>query len=69
LESENFDLKAELKSIGMTQKDFAIFTKVHLNSVGRWVRKESETPNWVFLLIKYYKKSKALEEIVAINRA
>jgi transcriptional regulator with XRE-family HTH domain len=65
LEKENFDLKSELKLIGMTQKEFAIFTQVHVNSVGKWVRGELLTPKWVELLIKYYKKSKALDELIS----
>ncbi len=61
---EKFDLKSELKSIGMTQKEFAEFTDVHVNSVGKWVRGNLPTPTWVKLLIKYYKKSQALNELL-----
>jgi transcriptional regulator with XRE-family HTH domain len=60
---ENFDLKAELKSIGMTQKDFAKFTDFHINSIGKWARKELPTPKWVTLLINCQKKNKAFEEL------
>jgi transcriptional regulator with XRE-family HTH domain len=60
---ENFDLKAELKSIGMTQKDFAEYTGFHLNSVGRWVRQEIEIPKWAIVLIENYKKAKLFEEL------
>jgi transcriptional regulator with XRE-family HTH domain len=61
---EKFDLKSELKSIGMTQKEFAEFTDFHVNSVGKWVRGNLPTPTWVKLLIKYYKKSQALNELL-----
>ena len=40
-----FDLKAELKAIGMSQKDFANYTDFHLNSVGRWVRVKFQLQN------------------------
>jgi hypothetical protein len=62
-ESEKFDLKAELKSIGMTQKDFAELTDFHLNSVGRWVRGEVPIPKWVIVLIENYRKAKLLEQV------
>jgi transcriptional regulator with XRE-family HTH domain len=44
LSEQSFDLKAELKAIGMTQKDFANFIDFHTNSVSRWVRGEMEIP-------------------------
>ncbi len=63
MSESQFDLKSELKAIGMSQKDFAILTNVHVNSVSRWIRGELETPKWVSLLLKYYKKAKLLEEL------
>ena len=63
MNDQSFDLKTELKSLGMTQKEFASFTDVHINSVSRWVRGELKVPKWVYLLIKYYKKAKAIEEL------
>jgi DNA-binding transcriptional regulator YiaG len=60
---ENFDLKAELKSIGMNQKDFAEYIEFHTNTVSRWVRKEIEIPKWVKLFITHYKKSKLFDEL------
>ena len=63
MSEQSFDLKAELKAIGMTQKDFANFIDFHTNSVSRWVRGEMEIPKWVKLLIKHYKKSKLFDEL------
>jgi len=60
----DFDLKAELKALGMTQKDFANFTGVHLNSVGRWVRKEIKIPKWVSVLVDNYKKVRLFEQSI-----
>jgi predicted acetyltransferase len=61
--SEKFDLKAELKSIGMTQKDFAEHIDKNINTISRWVKNEIEIPKIVKLYIKSYKDSKLLEEL------
>jgi transcriptional regulator with XRE-family HTH domain len=68
VKEEIFNLKEELKSIGMTQKDFAKYIEFHTNTVSRWVRGEDEIPKWVKLLIEHYKKSKLFDELsVKIN--
>ncbi|GEM_PF-2786406 len=64
MNESQFDLKAELKSLGMTQKEFGDLTGFHLNSVGRWVRKEIEIPKWVIVLITNYKKVKLCEQLL-----
>jgi len=63
LQENNFNLKQEIKKLGMTQKEFSVFVEIHVNTVSRWVRGDLEIPKWVKLLIKYYKKSKILEEL------
>ena len=63
MQENNFNLKQEIKKLGMTQKEFSVFVEIHVNTVSRWVRGDLEIPKWVKLLIKYYKKSKILEEL------
>jgi transcriptional regulator with XRE-family HTH domain len=60
---KDFDLKAELKSLGMTLSDFA--KEVHLapNTVSRWSRGEIEIPKWVRPFIVNYRKAKKLDEL------
>jgi transcriptional regulator with XRE-family HTH domain len=65
---EKFDLKSELKSIGMTQKEFAEFTNVNQNTVSRWIREDLPMPKWVKLLIENYRKAKVLDDIQRIYR-
>jgi len=64
---EHFDLKAELKSIGMTQKDFAEYVEINQNTVSRWVRGDLPLPKWVKRLIENRKKVKAYENIYLNN--
>jgi transcriptional regulator with XRE-family HTH domain len=60
---ENFDLKAELKSIGMTQKDFAEHIKRTPNTINRWVKGEVEIPEIIKLYLQSYRKAKLYDEI------
>jgi transcriptional regulator with XRE-family HTH domain len=62
-ENSKFDLKAELKSIGMTQKEFADLIEIHKNTVSRWSRGEVPLPNWVKLFISNYKKAQLLDQV------
>ena len=62
-ESSKFDLKMELKSIGMSLSDFA--KEIHLtpNTVSRWSRGEINIPKWVEPFLINYKKAKKLDEL------
>ena len=68
-EQSKFDLKAELKSIGMTQKDFAEYIDVHITTVSRWIRGELEVPKMVKILLRNQKKAKLFDEIVLIKQS
>ncbi len=61
---KEFDLKAELKALGMTQKDFAKYTEINHNTVSRWITGDLLMPKWVERLIENYKKAKTLDEII-----
>jgi len=63
LSEKSFDLKAELKSIGMTQKDFAEHIDKNINTISRWVKNEIEVPKVIRLYIETYKKSKILDDM------
>ena len=66
MNNQEFNLKAELKSIGMSQKDFAEYTEVNQNTVSRWFRGNLPMPKWVSLLILNYKKAKILDDIKVV---
>jgi transcriptional regulator with XRE-family HTH domain len=59
----NYNLKQEIKKLGMTQKGFAEHIGVSENSVSTWVRGETPIPVWLPNFIHYYKKSKLLDEL------
>lgn len=61
MEKESFDLKAELKSIGMTQKDFAKHIDKSVYTITRWVKGDLKIPKLVKLYIEAYKKTKILD--------
>jgi transcriptional regulator with XRE-family HTH domain len=67
--NRNFDLKAELKSLGMTQKDFAEYVDVHITTVSRWIRGELEIPKMVKILLKNQKKAQLFDEIILIKQS
>jgi transcriptional regulator with XRE-family HTH domain len=58
-----FDLKSELKSLGMTQKDFAKHIERTTNTINRWATGEIEIPKVIKLYVKAYKKAKLYDEI------
>jgi len=62
-ESKEFNLKTELKSIGMTQKEFSKHIKRTANTVNRWVKGEVEIPEVIKLYIQAYKKAKLYDQI------
>jgi len=57
-----YDLKSEIKNIGMNQKEFAGMIDIHINTVSQWVRGINEIPTWVKLLIYHYRRSMFFEE-------
>ena len=62
MDKDNFDLKAEIKSLGMTQKDFANKIDKSVHTVTRWVKGEVETPTIVRLYLEAYKKAKLFDD-------
>jgi transcriptional regulator with XRE-family HTH domain len=62
-ERESFNLKNELKTIGMTQKDFAKHISKTTSTVNRWAIGEVEIPKVVKLYILTYRKLKACYEL------
>jgi len=58
-----YDLKAELKKIGISQKEFSEIVKSHITTVSKWARNETPIPEWAIEFIKHYKKSKAFDEM------
>ncbi len=60
---EKFDLKSELKSIGMTQKEFAEHIDKSVYTITRWVQGELKTPKLVKLYIEAYKRTKILDNL------
>jgi transcriptional regulator with XRE-family HTH domain len=67
VKEESFDLKSELKNLGMTQKYFSEYIDVHITTVNRWVRGELETPKVVKILLQNYKKAKLFDDIIDIK--
>lgn len=58
----DYDLKQEIKKLGMTQKEFARNIGVGENTVGNWVRGVIDTPRWVYRIIELLHKEKDYEE-------
>ena len=67
MENREFNLKTELKSIGMTQKDFAEYTDVHITTVSRWIRNELTTPKLVKLVLENQRKAKLFDDIIIVK--
>ena len=63
METEKFNLKAEIKSIGMTQRDFAKHIDKSVFTITRWVKNEIEMPKVIELYIKDYKKARLFEQL------
>ena len=60
---DKFDLKREIKKLGLTQKEFAEIVGVHQNTITQWIKGTREMPEWIKNFIKYYKKAKILDEL------
>ncbi len=58
----NYDLKQEIKKLGMTQKAFAEYIGVGEQTVGQWVRGVVPTPKWTRILIRLLEQEKRLKE-------
>ncbi len=50
-----YNLKEEIKKLGMTQKGFAENIGVGENTVGNWVRGVIATPPWAIRLVELLK--------------
>jgi transcriptional regulator with XRE-family HTH domain len=64
LNEKSFDLKAELKSIGMTQKDFAEEIGVSRVTVSDWNRGKTRVPK---IAINFINKILELQKCQATN--
>jgi len=65
--NKEFNLKAELKSIGITQREFAEYIDVHITTVSRWIRNELTTPKLVKLVLENQRKAKLFDEIIIVK--
>ena len=61
----DYNLKQEIKKLGMTQKAFAEYIGVAEVTVGTWARGETKIPKWVPLLISLMHKEKDYEQAKA----
>ena len=61
--SEEYDLKAEIRNIGMTQREFAKHIDKSVHTITRWIKQDLKLPKLVILYIESYKKSKLLENL------
>jgi len=60
---KDFDLKLEIKKLGLTQKEFAEIVGIHQNTITQWIKGIREMPEWIIKFIHYYKKAKILDEL------
>ena len=60
---KKFDLKQEIRKLGLTQKEFAEIAGIHTNTITQWIKGTREMPKWVVKFIHYYKKAKILDEL------
>ena len=56
-----YNLKQEIRNLGMTQKGFAKHTGMSEDAVGKWVRGEIDMPKWVPLVIRLLHKEYAYD--------
>jgi len=66
LEKESFDLKSELKAIGMTQKDFAKTTGFSPSTISVWNTKKNISKvgeNFLNVLKELQNKNRLLEQL------
>jgi transcriptional regulator with XRE-family HTH domain len=59
-----YNLKQEIKKLGMTQKGFAEHIGVNQNTVTTWVNGSVPMPKWVKLFINYFEKAKTLDNLI-----
>jgi transcriptional regulator with XRE-family HTH domain len=58
----DYDLKREIRKLGMTQKEFAKNIGVAENTVSQWVRGVIDTPRWTIRIVELLHKEKRYEE-------
>ncbi|EJF06137.1 Helix-turn-helix protein [Thiovulum sp. ES] len=66
MEKDSFDLKAELKSIGMTQKDFAELSGFSTSTISTWNSKNKISKvgvNFLLILKELKEKNRELENL------
>lgn len=59
----DYNLKQEIKSLGMTQKEFAKYIGVNQNTITTWVNGSISIPKWIYLFIENYHKAKILDSL------
>jgi len=62
-EEKFYNLKLEIKSLGMTQKDFAKHIDKSVYTITKWVKNDIEVPKVIKLYIETYKKAKILDQL------
>jgi len=63
IQENSFNLKAEIKSLGMTQKEFAEHIDKSIPTITRWIKNEIPLPKLVVLYIEAFKKAKVLDSL------
>ena len=61
--TQDYDLKAEIRSLGMTQKEFSEHIDKSLPTIARWIKQEAPLPKLIILYIEAYKKAKILDTL------
>lgn len=61
---DDYNLKQEIKKLGMTQKGFAEHIGVNQNTITTWVNGSVPTPKWVRPFLEYYHKAKTLDKLL-----
>jgi len=61
--TQEYNLKAEIRSLGMTQKEFAKHIDKSIATIARWIKQEDPLPKLVQLYIQAYKKAKILDTL------
>ena len=54
---KEFNLKEEIKNLGMTQKEFAKHIDKNVHTITRWIKQDIPLPTIVVLYIEAYKKA------------
>ena len=53
--SEEYDLKAEIRNIGMTQREFAKHIDKSVHTITRWIKQDLKLPKLVIYILNHIK--------------